>query len=180
MSSSSSVASLGGGSGWEEQLLNAKITCLNQDGRIKAHFQLDQNTEMAEEYDTRNGQLLLRKWRRKSTLGGAPKAWDYEIGEDALKSVSSSELPGGNTLDLYESNSNPICVARNTKDNFEWRIRNLPYPLEVYDVNVNTEENRIVVRTSNKKYFKKLPIPSMDRIGVKLVQSNVRFAHRNL
>ena len=41
--------------------------------------------------------------------------WDYEIGEDALKSVASADLPGGNSLDLYESNSNPICVARNTK-----------------------------------------------------------------
>ena len=38
---------------WQEQLMNAKITCLNQDNKLKAHFQIDASTEMAEEYDAR-------------------------------------------------------------------------------------------------------------------------------
>ena len=44
---------------------------------------------------------------------------------------------------------------------------------------VNTEENKITVRTSNKKYFKKLSVPEMDRLTLKLNPSNLRFAHSN-
>ncbi len=196
---------------WQSQLLGSKITCLAQDDRLKAHYQIDANTEMAEEYDARTGLLLLRcvfffvkpmftmqskclqvnliiachptinknqkslpkgrpcarlltslsalsrysiqrnsmmkfhkifkiyllcnfilnleeiilllilllfrKWRRKSALGGAPKTWDYEIGEDALKSYSTNEVTGA-ALDLFENSSNPVCVARSTKGSY--------------------------------------------------------------
>jgi hypothetical protein len=53
-----------------------------------------------------------------------------------------------------------------TKDSFQWRIRNLPYPAEVFSITI--EEPDIVVRTSNKKYFKRIDIPDMRRLGVKL------------
>ena len=41
------------------------------------------------------------------------------------------------------------------KDNskaFQWRIRNLPYPLEVYSVTVDDDKYSMIIRTSNKKY----------------------------
>ena len=41
------------------------------------------------------------------------------------------------------------------KDNskaFQWRIRNLPYTLEVYSVTVDDDKHSMIIRTSNKKY----------------------------
>lgn len=72
----------------------------------------------------------------------------------------------------------PICVRRDTRRAFQWRIRNLPYPLSTYSVTVS-DENEIVIRTSNKKYFKKLKIPDMDRCNLSLDASSLTFAHAN-
>jgi hypothetical protein len=33
-------------------------------------------------------------------------------------------------------------------------VRNLPYPKEVYEISVDQEKNQVVIRTTNKKYFK--------------------------
>ena len=106
-------------SAWQQKVLNCKITCLTQDYKLKAHYQLDASTEMAEEYDVRNGLLLVRKWRRKSTLGAAPRTWDFEIGEDALNSsMAASDEMTGASIGIFESSANPICVARSTKGLF--------------------------------------------------------------
>lgn len=37
------------------------------------------------------------------------------------------------------------------KKSFGWRIRNLPYPLDTYDVKVDTDNKHIIIRTTNKK-----------------------------
>jgi hypothetical protein len=47
--------------------------------------------------------------------------------------------------------SQPAFSRKDTRDTFEWRVRNLPYPPEVYSVTVDQEQRQIVVRTSNKK-----------------------------
>jgi hypothetical protein len=38
---------------------------------------------------------------------------------------------------------------------FQYRIRNLPYPEEVYQLEVDSEKQEIVVKTTVKKYFKR-------------------------
>ena len=43
-----------------------------------------------------------------------------------------------------------IFVRADTVDSFQWRIRNLPYPIDVYSISIDGRE--IVLRTSNKKY----------------------------
>ena len=45
----------------------------------------------------------------------------------------------------------PICVRLDTRQSFEWRIRNLPYSIEMYDVSIDQNSRAIVVRTANKK-----------------------------
>ena len=45
----------------------------------------------------------------------------------------------------------PICIRADTRQSFEWRIRNLPYSIETYDVTVDRDGRAIVVRTTNKK-----------------------------
>ncbi|KAK2151642.1 hypothetical protein LSH36_356g06029 [Paralvinella palmiformis] len=159
---------------WLENLKSAQKTCLVQDDRKKIHFTFQDGTEMAEEYDINTGDLLgeLRKWHKKGTLGGATK-WEYEVGEDLM--LAKPLLTEG----LMESSSNPIFVRKDTKQTFQWRIRNLPYPIETYQVTVDAENRTITIRTSNKKYYKRFSIPDMDRIQAALKQDDLSIAYAN-
>ncbi|XP_045294610.1 protein DPCD isoform X1 [Leopardus geoffroyi] len=159
--------------GWLESLRTAEKTALLQDGRRKVHYLFPDGKEMAEEYDEKSGELLVRKWRVKSALGALGQ-WQIEVGEPAL--------PGAGSLGpefIKENNANPIFMRKDTKMNFQWRIRNLPYPKDVYSVCVDHKERCIVVRTTNKKYYKKFSIPDLDRHQLPLDESSLSFAHAN-
>lgn len=69
-------------------------------------------------------------------------------------------------------------TKRLTKTGIEWRIRNLPYPLDNYIVSANPEGNSITVKTKNKKFFKNIPVPDLDRLGLKPEQSRIEIAHQ--
>nr|XP_025129822.1 protein DPCD isoform X1 [Bubalus bubalis] len=73
----------------------------------------------------------------------------------------------------------PIFVRKDTKMSFQWRIRNLPYPKDVYNVCVDQKERCVVVRTTNKKYYKKFSIPDLERYQLPLDESSLSFAHAN-
>ncbi|XP_067035258.1 protein DPCD-like isoform X1 [Acropora muricata] len=156
---------------WLETLRKARKTSLVQDGRRKVHYTFPDDVEMVEEYETTSGELLVRKWKKKSGLGKAGK-WEFEIGED-IRPVN---------LDLEnitESRGNPIFIRRDSNKAFQWRIRNLPYPVNVYSVTVNEDNSSITIRTSNKKYFKRFDIPDMERAQLKLDQGAISVAHAN-
>ncbi|TEA38304.1 hypothetical protein DBR06_SOUSAS110165, partial [Sousa chinensis] len=141
--------------------------------RRKVHYLFPDGKEMAEEYDEKTSELLVRKWRVKSALGALGQ-WQIEVGEPAL--------PGAGSLRpelITESNSNPIFMRKDTKMSFQWRIRNLPYPKDVYSVCVDQKERCVVVRTTNKKYYKKFSIPDLDRYQLPLDDSSLSFAHAN-
>jgi hypothetical protein len=44
----------------------------------------------------------------------------------------------------------------------------LPYPSEVYIVEVDKEKDEIIVKTTIKKYYKRFDIPDMRRMGLKV------------
>ncbi|XP_074015348.1 protein DPCD isoform X3 [Numenius arquata] len=131
---------------WLERLRAASKTALVQDGKRKIHYLFEDGKEMAEEYDVKTGQLVSRKWREKNTLGGSGK-WQVEVGEPTspLLGALESEL-------IKESSSNPVFVRKDTLTSFQWRIRNLPYPKEVYSVSVEKEQRCCIIRTTNKKH----------------------------
>ncbi|KAM3834858.1 protein DPCD isoform 2-T2 [Vipera latastei] len=133
------------GTSWLERLRAARKTALLADGKRKIHYLFEDGKEMAEEYDLKTHQLLLRKWREKNALG-AYGNWEVEVGEPTL-------LAAG-TLDrefIKESNTNPVFMRKDTKSSFQWRIRNLPYPKDVYSVSVEKDQCCCVVHTTNKK-----------------------------
>lgn len=72
----------------------------------------------------------------------------------------------------------PLLSRRNTRINLEWRIRNLPYPIETYSISANNDERCILVRTTNKKYFKKLQVPELDRLNLPIEQANISSTHQ--
>lgn len=48
----------------------------------------------------------------------------------------------------------------------------------MYKVIATPEENCITVRTENKKFFKKIMLPDLQRLGLKPVQENIEFTHK--
>ncbi|KAF6020614.1 DPCD [Bugula neritina] len=155
---------------WQQNLETAQKTALLQDGKRKVHYTFNDGKEMVEEYDAKTNELVLRKWKELGAFGNA-KPWQIEVGE--VLGLSHTEKEIG----LMESLNNPVVVRRDKLDAFQWRIRNLPYPIDTY--NVTIEEKYIVVRTSNKKYFKKLNIPDLDRLNLDLNANLVTFTHAN-
>eukprot|EP00331_Platyophrya_macrostoma_P033108 CAMPEP_0176447358 /NCGR_PEP_ID=MMETSP0127-20121128/24973_1 /TAXON_ID=938130 /ORGANISM="Platyophrya macrostoma, Strain WH" /LENGTH=166 /DNA_ID=CAMNT_0017833767 /DNA_START=105 /DNA_END=605 /DNA_ORIENTATION=+ len=124
---------------------------------------------MMEEYDIKSHELLVRKWKKVKDYKESD--WEYEIGEAPPKN-KTEEL-------LSESTSNPVFLRKDDFKSFQFRIRNLPYPEDVYSVTVDEEKQEIVVRTSNKKYFKRISIPDMKRNGLKLEESALSWAYKN-
>jgi len=74
---------------------------------------------------------------------------------------------------MKASNANPVFMRKDTEKRFEWRIRNLPYDKEVYSVEVDHSKQEIVLKTSNKKYYKRFDIPDLKRADIKLEESEV-------
>ncbi|XP_040848206.1 protein DPCD isoform X1 [Ochotona curzoniae] len=171
--------------GWLESVRAAEKTALLQDGRRKVHYLFPDGKEMAEEYDEMTSELLVRKWRVKSALG-ALGPWQLEVGEPApsgagslgpelIKENNANNSPGLNLVGLLQ----PIFLRKDTKMSFQWRIRNLPYPKDVYRVCVDPKERCIIVRTTNKKYYKKFSIPDLDRHQLPLDEASLSVAHAN-
>eukprot|EP00927_Polykrikos_kofoidii_P012697 TRINITY_DN15500_c0_g1_i1.p1 TRINITY_DN15500_c0_g1~~TRINITY_DN15500_c0_g1_i1.p1 ORF type:complete len:306 (+),score=58.51 TRINITY_DN15500_c0_g1_i1:81-998(+) len=146
--------------------------CIRGDGKKKIHTTFPDGSEMVEEYDEKTDMLLSRKSRR-STKVGREGEWVFEVGQ-APPTVFDphSDL-------LCASSSNPIFLRKDTPEQFQWRIRNLPYPASVYSVTVDQDKQEIVVRTSNKKYFKRIEIPDLARLKMKLNDSLLTWKHQH-
>ncbi|MBN3271224.1 DPCD protein, partial [Polyodon spathula] len=142
-------------------------------GKRKIHYLFLDGKEMAEEYDLKTDELTVRKWPVKNALGVLGQ-WQIEVGEPAPSTVGALEPQL-----LKENSSNPAFMRKDTKSSFQWRIRNLPYPKDVYNLSVEQAERCCIVRTTNNKYFKKFSIPDMDRCQLALESSALSFAHAN-
>ena len=76
----------------------------------------------------------------------------------------------------------PIFVRKDTINQFQWRIRNLPWPKSVYVLEVDNVKNEIVVKTTNKKYYKRIQVPDLQREGIALdpAQLSSMYQHNTL
>lgn len=149
-----------------------KRMCVKADGRRKIHTTFPDGSETVEEFDERSDVLLLRKVRRPTTLGKESE-WVFEVGQPPEPTFDPhSDL-------LKASSSNPICVRKDTPEHFQWRIRNLPYPAQVYSVTADHDKQEIVVRTSNKKYYKRLGLPDLAYVKQKLCDSSLTWKHQH-
>ncbi|XP_012541146.1 protein DPCD [Monomorium pharaonis] len=155
---------------WLRIIQNARKTAIIEDGKRKVHFLLEDGKEMVEEYNTNTNVVVRRAWKKKNGFG-TNIGWTVEVGDPELKQ---------NNIEIYgieESSSAPFITRRITKTSLEWRIRNLPYPESVYSVTAEPDAT-MTVRTSNKKYFKKIKIPDLERIGLKPEQQRISFYHQ--
>ena len=148
--------------------------------KVTSHF-LD-GREMLEEFDVITDELLLRKTRKPSAIGGEG-VWILEVGVDNSNSNNSSK-PFDSYRDVMSVASDQPCLSmQQDGDKFVFRVRNLPYPKECYSVVLewcdNQTKKEIVIRTSNKKYFKRISIPDMDRTNLKLEEENLSWVWKN-
>jgi len=147
------------------------MTSMTSGGRRKVHYTLPDEAEVVEEYDVQTDELVVRK-RRSKTVLGAFGEWVFEVGEAPVRMTIENDM-------MRPSNSNPVLVRKDRPHAFEWRVRNLPYPKSTYSVTVDTEQNQIVCRTSNKKYFKRIDVEDMDRARVPLEEAALSWSHEN-
>jgi hypothetical protein len=70
-------------------------------------------------------------------------------------------------------------LRKDTPQRFEWRIRNLKWPKDVYQFEIDHNKQEIVLRTTNKKYYKRFDIPDMKRINLKLEESSLAWKYSN-
>ncbi|CAG9577315.1 conserved hypothetical protein [Leishmania major strain Friedlin] len=128
-------------------------------------------SELVDEYDVVTDSLLLRKRRTRNALGGFSE-WSIEVGTEAPSRNLDRAL-------IAESSGSPVVVRQDTKESYVVRIRNLPYPKDVFSVAVEREDGdsvgKIVVRTSNRKYFKRLAIPDLERAHIPLESAHLSY-----
>mmetsp|Transcript_73938 Transcript_73938/g.228468 ORF Transcript_73938/g.228468 Transcript_73938/m.228468 type:complete len:296 (-) Transcript_73938:85-972(-) len=149
-----------------------KRLVVNSEGRRKIHTTFHDGTETVEEYDEKTDVLLLRKTRRPTTLGGEGE-WVFEVGQ-APEPVFDPHADF-----LRASSSNPLFLRKDTPEHFQWRIRNLPYPADVYSVRIDHDTQEVVVRTSNKKYYKRIRVPDLQGVGLKLKDELLSWKHQH-
>jgi hypothetical protein len=151
------------------QLREPKSSVISE-GRRKVRSLYVDGLEIIEEYDVITDELLLRKCRRPTPAGGEGE-WVTEVGND--ERVVRGFNPD---LDLLKESMNaPQFSRKDTDTEITFRVRNLPYPKDVFNVSIDTSANVIVVRTSNKKYFKRIELPDMDRAGLRLDAANLTW-----
>jgi len=147
--------------------------CMKSDGRKKIHTTFPDGAEMVEEFDEKTDVLLVRKVRKAAVLGSKEPEWVFEVGQ-------APEAAFDPHADLMRASaSNPIFLRKDTPEHFQWRVRNLPYPADVYSVTVDHEKQEIVVRTSNKKYYKRIGVPDLARAGVALQDNSLAWKHQH-
>uniref|UniRef100_U5ELK9 Protein DPCD n=1 Tax=Corethrella appendiculata TaxID=1370023 RepID=U5ELK9_9DIPT len=158
---------------WLNRLKSADKTSVIQGNVRKIHYKFHNGLEMAEEYSIETGIVLRRAWKESHGLMKKDK-WNIELGENV---VNYNADPNGDLL--KESVSEPFLVKRITRHAIEWRIRNLPYPIEVYSVSVDVANKSLIVRTANKKYYKLIQVQEFERCNYEPKQQDLSIRHQS-
>eukprot|EP00762_Andalucia_godoyi_P003459 ANDGO_04340.mRNA.1 hypothetical protein len=146
-------------------------------GRLQVKKVYKDGTEVLEEWEIASDALLMRKSRKPRPIGGFTE-WDYELGNAPIRASSSSgSSSGGSLLDMTPSaTSNPQFSRSDSAGAYGFRVRNLfDYPDDAFSVFVDGDKDEVVIRTSNKKYYKRFAIPDLKRLGIKLVDDHLSF-----
>ncbi|ENN73989.1 hypothetical protein HUJ04_000447 [Dendroctonus ponderosae] len=156
---------------WFSKLQKAKKSCIIDRNSRKVHYDFEDGKELVEQYDLLTNCVTRRAWRTNKELKGED-AWDIEVGDPEPKYDAEQKCM------IRENSTQPFITRRITKINLEWRIRNMPYPIDVYSVTIDKGSYSLIVRTTNKKYYKEINVPDLERLGIEMNQENVNFCHK--
>ena len=156
-----------------KQVKNGTRTYLINGDFIKFHTVFKDGTEIVEEYGIYSEELESRRVKRIGMTG--KESWTTEIGEE-IKPRSNDEFL------IKENDNNPLFIRKDTPKEFQWRIRNLKGDADNFMVECDKDKQQIVIRTKNKKYYKRFNIPDLERLNIKLDESlmKVNFVNSTL
>ena len=98
--------------------------------------------------------------------------WITEIGEEPVVRKDDEFL-------IKENDNNPIFIRKDTQYDFQWRIRNLHSTIDNFIVECDKEKQQIIIKTKNKKYYKRFNIPDLQRMNVPLDPSLLKVSYIN-
>ena len=156
-----------------KQVKNGTRTYLINGDYIKFHTVFKDGSEIVEEYGIYSEELESRRVKKIGMTG--KEQWTTEIGEE-LKPRSNDEFL------IRENDNNPLFIRKDTQKEFQWRIRNLKGDADNFMVECDKDKQQIVIRTKNKKYYKRFGIPDLERLNLKLDESlmKVNFVNNTL
>uniref|UniRef100_A0A182PUS0 Protein DPCD n=1 Tax=Anopheles epiroticus TaxID=199890 RepID=A0A182PUS0_9DIPT len=157
---------------WLNLINSADKSSIIQGTVRKVHYRFPDGREMVEEYNIETGVVVRRAWKNTSALL-QKEDWTIELGDSIPEGLKTNEIM------MKECSSEPLLTKRVTRNAIEWRIRNLPYPISTYTVSCNEEDYTITVKTSNKKYFKKIHVPELQRCNFGPKREDLTMAHKN-
>ena len=156
-----------------KQVKNGTRTYLINGDFIKFHTVFKDGSEIVEEYGIYSEELESRRVKKIGMTG--KEQWTTEIGEE-IKPRSNDEFL------IRENDNNPLFIRKDTQKEFQWRIRNLKGDADNFMVECDKDKQQIVIRTKNKKYYKRFNIPDLERLNIKLDENlmKVNFVNNTL
>ena len=156
-----------------KQVKNGTRTYLINGDFVKFHTVFKDGSEIVEEYGIYSEELESRRVKKIGMTG--KENWTTEIGEE-IKPRNNDEFL------IKENDNNPLFIRKDTLKEFQWRIRNLKGDADNFMVECDKDKQQIVIRTKNKKYYKRFNIPDLERLNIKLDESlmKVNFVNNTL
>ena len=156
-----------------QQVKNGTRTYLINGDFIKFHTVFKDGSEIVEEFGLYSEELESRRVKKIGMTG--KEQWTTEIGEE-VKPRSNDEFL------IRENDNNPLFIRKDTQKEFQWRIRNLKGDADNFMVECDKDKQQIVIRTKNKKYYKRFNIPDLERLNIKLDENlmKVNFVNNTL
>ena len=156
-----------------KQVKNGTRTYLINGDYVKFHTVFKDGSEIVEEYGIYSEELESRRVKKIGMTG--KENWTTEIGEE-IKPRNNDEFL------IKENDNNPLFIRKDTAKEFQWRIRNLKGDADNFMVECDKDKQQIVIRTKNKKYYKRFNIPDLERLNIKLDESlmKVNFVNNTL
>ena len=156
-----------------KQVKNGTRTYLINGDFIKFHTVFKDGSEIVEEYGIYSEELESRRVKKIGMTG--KEQWTTEIGEE-IKPRSNEDFL------IKENDNNPLFIRKDTAKEFQWRVRNLKGDADNFMVECDKDKQQIVIRTKNKKYYKRFNIPDLERLNIKLDESlmKVNFVNSTL
>ena len=156
-----------------KQVKNGTRTYLINGDYVKFHTVFKDGSEIVEEYGIYSEELESRRVKKIGMTG--KENWTTEIGEE-IKPRNNDEFL------IKENDNNPLFIRKDTAKEFQWRIRNLKGDADNFMVECDKDKQQIVIKTKNKKYYKRFNIPDLERLNIKLDESlmKVNFVNNTL
>ena len=154
----------------QKQPSNGTRTYMINGDYIKFHTVFKDGTEIIEEYGLYSEELESRRVKKLSMTG--KEIWETEIGE-------GPRIKSNDDFLIKENENNPIFIRKDSSSDFQWRIRNLIGNSDNFMVECDKDKQEIVIRSKNKKYFKRFCIPDLKRLNILLDEKLMKVNFMN-